>query len=75
MAPILFHKFFERMNQYSCVIMYLLSTHNVHDWAVEDPHTKREHNNQQRFSLNVWSGITGKRLIGPRIYSSKSTKR
>ena len=35
---------------------------NVHTWSRNNPH---ETNFQMRFSVNVWCGVLGNRLIGP----------
>jgi len=37
----------------------------VHIWAHADPHAIREARHQNTFSINVWAGIVGDRLIGP----------
>ena len=34
-------------------------------WAEENPHAITETNDQYQFSVNVWAGIIGDRLIGP----------
>jgi hypothetical protein len=39
--------------------------HNVHIWAHANPHAIRETRNRTTFSINVWAGIVGDRLIGP----------
>jgi len=39
--------------------------HNVHIWAHANPHVIREARHQTTFSINVWAGIVGDRLIGP----------
>lgn len=39
--------------------------HNNHLWAEENPHAITETNYQYQFSVNVWAGIIGDRLIGP----------
>jgi len=38
---------------------------NVHIWGHGNPHTIREARHQTTFSINVWAGIFGDRLIGP----------
>jgi hypothetical protein len=45
----------------------VFSTHNTHIWSEENPHQIRERGFQQRFSINVWAGIIGNRLIGPHV--------
>lgn len=39
--------------------------HNNHIWTVANPHAIIERRHQQTFSLNVWAGIIGDRLLGP----------
>ena len=39
--------------------------HNVHIWTHANPHAIREARHQTTFSINVWAGIVGDRLIGP----------
>lgn len=41
--------------------------HNEHVWSIENPHAKRQRAFQRRFSVNVWAGVIGNELIGPRI--------
>ena len=43
----------------------ITSLHNRHLWATENPHGMIEASRQQRFSINVWAGIIGDRLLGP----------
>jgi hypothetical protein len=43
----------------------IFNFHNVHIWAHANPHTIREAKHQTTFSINVWAGIVGDRLIGP----------
>ena len=42
----------------------MFNFHNVHIWAHANPHTIREARHQTTFSINVWGGIVGDRLIG-----------
>lgn len=42
-----------------------VNRHNMHYYATENPHFVRYANHQQRWSLNVWGGIIGRRVIGP----------
>ena len=37
---------------------------NEHTWAEENPRAIKETHNQKKFSVNVWAGILGNRLIG-----------
>lgn len=39
--------------------------HNLHVWAESNPHPKKETSFQHRFSVNLWAGVLGNRLIGP----------
>lgn len=39
--------------------------HNMHFYSVENPHVNHESSHQHRFSVNVWAGIIGNRLLGP----------
>lgn len=41
--------------------------HNLHEWADkhENPHWKKQVSFQHKFSVNVWAGVIGHRLIGP----------
>ena len=41
--------------------------HNLHAWAPENPHLKKQTSFQHRFSVNVWAGVIGNNLIGPFI--------
>lgn len=41
--------------------------HNLHEWNTENPHNKKPTAFQIRFSVNVWAGIRGNVLIGPKI--------
>jgi len=43
----------------------IFNFHNVHMWAHANPHTIREAKHQTTFSINVWAGNGGGRLIGP----------
>lgn len=45
----------------------ITNLHNLHHWAPkgQNPHTKRRRGFQRRFSVNVWAGVIGNRLIGP----------
>lgn len=42
-----------------------VNRHNMHYWSVENPHWIREVNHQRPWSVNVWCGIIGDKLIGP----------
>lgn len=45
----------------------VVNYHNVHIWALENPHMIRESRHQEQFSVNIWAGIVGDTLIGPFI--------
>lgn len=46
----------------------VVNFHNVHVWAVENPHDIRQYRHQVQFSLNVWAGIVGDEIIGPYFF-------
>lgn len=52
-----------------------VNRHNMHYYATENPHFVRCMNHQQRWSLNVWGGILGKRVIGPYFLDGHLTGR
>lgn len=41
--------------------------HNLHTWSDTNPHRTRSRSFQHRFSMNVWAGIIGNKLVGPVI--------
>ena len=43
----------------------IFNFHKLHIWAHVNPHAIREARYQTTFSINVWAGIFGDRLIGP----------
>lgn len=43
----------------------IVNLHNLHYWAMENPHVLRETHSQERFSVNCWAGIVGDYIIGP----------
>jgi hypothetical protein len=45
----------------------IVNFHNQHVWADVNPHVTVEAHHQQRFSVNVWAGIVGNYLIGPKV--------
>jgi hypothetical protein len=45
----------------------IFNVRNTHIWSDENPHAIRERHFQNRFSVNVWGGIIGNKLIGPYI--------
>jgi hypothetical protein len=49
------------------------NTRNVHTWSLENPRETRVTNFQKRFSVNVWCGLLGNRLIGPFVFDTNLT--
>lgn len=49
----------------------VFNSHNLHKWSHENPHSKRPFGHQQRFSLNVWLGIIGTRIVGPHFLPNR----
>ncbi|XP_044260986.1 uncharacterized protein LOC123008968 [Tribolium madens] len=43
----------------------VFSSRNYHVWAGENPNATRPRAFQHRFSINLWAGILGDRIIGP----------
>ena len=45
----------------------IVNYHNLHHWSHknQNPHVKRQRGFQRRFSVNVWAGVIGDKLIGP----------
>nr|WP_253308809.1 DUF4817 domain-containing protein [Rickettsia endosymbiont of Ceutorhynchus assimilis] len=39
--------------------------HNLHYWAEDNPHQKKQVSFQRKFSVNVWMGVIANNLIGP----------
>jgi hypothetical protein len=42
-----------------------VNTRNVHYWATENPRWLRQVEHQRQWSVNVWYGVSGNRIIGP----------
>lgn len=42
-----------------------INVHNAHYWSDVNPHWLRQHNHQVRWTVNVWCGIFGDRIVGP----------
>lgn len=65
----------QRDPQFFCRVMFSdettftnhgkINRHNMHYWSIENPHCLREVEQQRPWSLNVWCGIIGDKLIGP----------
>lgn len=49
----------------------VFNSHNQHMWAEENPHSKRVNSYQHKFSINMWAGIIGSKLIGPIIFPNR----
>ena len=49
------------------------NSRNVHTWSLENPHETSITNFQRRFSVNVWCGVLGNRLIGPLVFDHNLT--
>lgn len=45
----------------------IVNLHITHIWDSENPRIARQISPQYRFSVNLWAGIVGNRLIGPHI--------
>jgi hypothetical protein len=48
---------------------------NVHTWSHNNPHETSIMKFQKRFSVNVWCGALGNRLIGPFVFHNNLTGR
>lgn len=48
-----------------------INRHNEHHYAVENPHCRKTTHVQGRFSVNVWAGILGDRVIGPHFIEGR----
>jgi len=46
---------------------------NVHTWSHDNPHETRVTNFQKRFTVNVWCGVLGNKLIGPFVFDNNLT--
>ena len=46
---------------------------NVHTWSHDNPHETSLAKFQRRFSVNVWCGVLGNKLIGPFVFDNNST--
>ncbi|GFU53973.1 uncharacterized protein TNCV_3442571 [Trichonephila clavipes] len=53
----------------------MFNMHNSHLWAHVNPHGTITPTNQERFSVNVWTGIVHNNLVGPYILPSRLTDR
>ena len=50
-----------------------VNLHNMHYWSAENPRWMRETQRQGRWSINVWCGILGDRIIGPYFFDQALT--
>lgn len=48
-----------------------VNLHNMHYWSRTNPHWMQEVHHQGRWSVNVWCGILGGRIIGPFIFENR----
>jgi len=46
---------------------------NVHTWSHDNPHETSVSNFQRRFTVNVWCGVLGNKLIGPFVFDNNLT--
>ena len=46
---------------------------NVHMWSHDNPHETSLTNFQRRFTVNVWCGVVGNKLIGPFVFDNNLT--
>ena len=49
------------------------NSRNVHTWSQDNPHETTVTTFQSRFSVNVWCGVIGDRLIGPLVFDNNLT--
>lgn len=49
----------------------IFNSRNQHLWQEDNPHAKRENSFQHKFSVNLWAGIIGNKLIGPVIFPNR----
>ena len=50
------------------------NSRNVHMWSQDNPHETTVTTFQSRFSVNVWCGVIGDRLIGPFVFENNLTR-
>ena len=51
----------------------VFNSHNSHMWSESNPHAIRPQRHQVRWSVNVWAGILGNRMIGPYLLPERLT--
>ena len=49
------------------------NSQNLHTWSHDNPHETSVTNFQRRFSVNVWCGVLGNKLIGPFVFDNNLT--
>ena len=49
------------------------NSQNLHTWSHDNPHETSVTNFQRRFSVNIWCGVLGNRLIGPFVFDNNLT--
>ena len=52
-----------------------VNVHNMHFWAIENPHWLRQVQHQGQWSVNVWCGIVGHNIVGPYFIDGKPNGR
>lgn len=50
-----------------------VNRHNMHYYSNVNPHFRRSFDMQHRWSINVWGGILGDRVIGPHFFEERLT--
>lgn len=65
------HIFWSDESNFSNSGMFNSKTH--HYWSHENPFLVHPRNPQNRFSLNVWCGMVGSRIVGPFFYRGSLT--
>jgi len=48
-----------------------VNRHNMHYWAIENPHWVRDVQHQGRWSVNVWCGVLGDNVVSPFFFDGK----
>jgi hypothetical protein len=51
----------------------VVNFHNTHIWLDDNPHISVASRHQHRFSIKVWVGIVGDRLLGPVVLPNRQT--
>lgn len=49
----------------------MFNRRNTHYYALENPHLTRQVRPQVRFSVNVWRGLLGNKVLGLNIYNGR----